>query len=338
MAGSTNFLQFNPGAANQENDSTYAADSQRAGGVINGQIFNDVLANKAFYQWSTFIAALANALANKGYSPNDTSLSALESVLANMVTFADLRTGLTSVASATTMAFNAAGTNGFDVVLGGNVTSSTLSGQQIGQILTFVIVQGSTPFSFSPPSNINEWIAVPVTANTVWVQQFIVRQDGSIWPVSTEVNALLSQLATVESQIGTINGEISTLQSEISPLATPVSAGSILVSNGSSFIARKLTANNVTGSRAFNAVYQNNSAADMEVFGWGLTSGSSVASLAFKIGPTSSVSSIWNMEYTATINAGNAGFNGRVPQGWFYSVDSSGAISSLGGWWEHTYV
>ena len=183
MAGTTNFIQFNPTAANQETDLAYSGDSQRQNGAINGQLFNDILANKAFYQWSTFITALANALVNKNYSPMDTDINTLESVLANIVTFNDLKSNLSLVAFSPTPTFNATSTNGFDFTLAGNVTGSTLTGQAVGQTITFVITQGTTPYAFVPPSNINKWKPISLIANSVSIQQFVVKSDGTIWPV-----------------------------------------------------------------------------------------------------------------------------------------------------------
>ena len=96
MPGSTNFLQWNPNALNQETDSAYAGDSVRSGGAPANAIFASLLANKAFYQWAIFVAGFANMLANKGYSPNDGSaspgsaLANLEAVLANVMTQADM--------------------------------------------------------------------------------------------------------------------------------------------------------------------------------------------------------------------------------------------------------
>lgn len=198
---STNFLQWNPTQANQENDSAYLADPQRTGGSPTGVDFPSATANKLFYQVSTFIAALANSLSNKGYNPTDASVSSLEGVLANMVTFADLKANLTSVGFSTTPAFNAASTNGFDFVLAGNVSSSTLTGAQVGQTIIFVITQGSTPYTFSPPSNINGWIPVNATPNSVTTQAFIVKEDGTIWPTATEINVLLAQITALSTSL-----------------------------------------------------------------------------------------------------------------------------------------
>jgi hypothetical protein len=89
MPGTNNFLQFNPGAANQEVDGAYAADSVRTGGIAFNQTIASLLSNKMFYQWSTMVAALAQMMANKGYNVLDANITALEGVLANLLTSAD---------------------------------------------------------------------------------------------------------------------------------------------------------------------------------------------------------------------------------------------------------
>jgi hypothetical protein len=102
---STNFIQVNPNANNQETDSAYSSDSQRSGGMVSG-VFASILANKIFYQSSTFITAFANFLVAKGYSPNDgsaspsTALANLQTVFANLITSADLTTALAGLVSA----------------------------------------------------------------------------------------------------------------------------------------------------------------------------------------------------------------------------------------------
>lgn len=92
----TNFLQWNPNASNQESDLTYNGDSLRTGGAPVNAICPSAITNKAWYQWSTFITALAEALVAKGYSPNDgsanpaTAIANLQAVLANIMTQADM--------------------------------------------------------------------------------------------------------------------------------------------------------------------------------------------------------------------------------------------------------
>lgn len=90
MPGSSNFQQWNPAQANQENDSAYTADSLRAGGATTDAIFSSPLANKLFYQLSTFIKAMADSLVAKGYTLSDANEATLAAVLGNLVTQADL--------------------------------------------------------------------------------------------------------------------------------------------------------------------------------------------------------------------------------------------------------
>jgi len=91
MPGTTNFLPFNPGAVNQENDATYAADALRNGGIPTDALFPSPLGNKMFFQWSQFIAAFAGMLADKNYSTSDANLANLKAVLANILTNVDLQ-------------------------------------------------------------------------------------------------------------------------------------------------------------------------------------------------------------------------------------------------------
>lgn len=93
MAGNNNFLQWNPNAANQESDAAYKADSMRSGGAGTGAIFPSVTANKAFFQWSTFIAAMAASLAAKNYNMLDSNFANLQSALNNLITTNDYLKG-----------------------------------------------------------------------------------------------------------------------------------------------------------------------------------------------------------------------------------------------------
>lgn len=90
MPGSSNFLQWNNGQANQETDAQYTADAARQSGAGNGAIFASATANKLFYQLSTFITAFGTALANKGYVLSDANIATLATVLANVMTAADM--------------------------------------------------------------------------------------------------------------------------------------------------------------------------------------------------------------------------------------------------------
>jgi hypothetical protein len=190
MAGSTNFQQWNPGAANQESDAAYTADSLRSGGAGVDNIFPSATANKLFYQLSTFVAAFCQMMSNKGYVVSDANLATLTTVLANVLTNADTKLPLISVSFGTTPVFNAGNANGFDMVLTGNVTSSTITGMQIGQIIYFVLTQDSVGGrTFAAPTGVNGWRAINPAANSVTIQAFIMKEDNSIWPYPNQYSA-----------------------------------------------------------------------------------------------------------------------------------------------------
>lgn len=90
MAGTNNFLQWNPTEANQENDAAYASDSARSGGAGTGSIFTSQTANKLFFQTSTMVAALAAMMAVKNYNMQDSNLGNLQTALSNLLTNADV--------------------------------------------------------------------------------------------------------------------------------------------------------------------------------------------------------------------------------------------------------
>ena len=182
MAGSNNFTIHNPANANQEPDSTFATDALTTGGIPTDAIMPSPWMNARWYEDSVGFWAFAQSLANKGYVVNKDNPTTLSSVMANVVTFADLKTPLLSLVFSPTPTFDASVANGWQLTLGGPVTSSTLSNLSIGQVLTFMIVQGIVPYSFTPPAGINGWRPVPVIANTVFTQQFIVRADLTVWP------------------------------------------------------------------------------------------------------------------------------------------------------------
>jgi hypothetical protein len=185
MSATTNFLQFNPNAANQETDSAYLADSTRTGGAGTGGVFPSVLANKSFYQWSTFIAAFCQMLANKGISTSDADLNQLVSELANVLTTADQKPALLALTYSSALAFDFSKANGYEVILGGNVTSSTVSNVAPGQIVTIVIVQdsvGGHTFAW-PTSGIAGTTAIEPPANSRNVQSFIGCTDGLLYPI-----------------------------------------------------------------------------------------------------------------------------------------------------------
>src|SRR5271169_1081508 len=147
MAGSSNFQQWNPGLANQENDAQYTANTQRSGGAVAGPTpFPSVTANKLFYQLSIFVAAFAQMLANKGFTVSDANFTNLVAELANVITTADaeVQGGINIVAFSSTPVFNTALGTTIQITLTGNVTASALANYQHGQIITFIIAQDGT--------------------------------------------------------------------------------------------------------------------------------------------------------------------------------------------------
>ena len=216
MAGSTNFVQHNPGAANQEPDSAFDSDSLTTGGIGTDAIMPSAWMNKRWDQDSTFVAAFAQALANKGYVVSDANIATLETVLANVLTNADQKTPLVSVTYSPTPVFPASTSNGFEVILAGNVTSSTFdAAPAIGQILTFVIVQNSSaPFTFTPPTSVNGWTPISTTLNSVNVRQFVVIENGTIWPLGIPTTTM--SIVTGSRSFNTVYQNTSGFRMEVS--------------------------------------------------------------------------------------------------------------------------
>lgn len=183
---STNFIQFNPTESNQESDAAYAANALVTGGVqLNNQLPSNFL-NKLWYQVTTFPAAFCQMLVNKGYSPMDTSVTALAAVLANVLTNADTQPLVTFQNSSTSMVFNRASGQTFEVNMISSVTSPTLVGTQPGQYLLFnFTTDGTAGHSFTWPSQIvGAGDLSNMAANTTFTQMFWVRADGTCFPVS----------------------------------------------------------------------------------------------------------------------------------------------------------
>ena len=175
---STNMQQWNPTATNQESDAAYTADSQRAGGATNPSIFASILANKAFFQFSTYLTALFTAFANKGFATSDASLATLTAQCANFLTTADVHAGLQYVPFSPTLAFACASYDGFQVTLTGNLTFS-LSSPSIGQKITLAFTQDATGGrTVTWPGNVVGHGTIDGTANATSQQLFEVLNDN----------------------------------------------------------------------------------------------------------------------------------------------------------------
>lgn len=340
----TNLLQWNPTAVNQENDAAYLADSQRAGGATNPSILQAELANKAFFQWSTFLTALFQAFANKGFTTSDSNLNTLTAACANFLTTAD------KIAVSTTS--------------GGPLIAAT----QIG------LGYGSTPsdaaFVAATQGNNNNYLYS--TINNSGQVYFTVQAGGQVNATSlTLTGALQAASASISGAFSAasaaISGNVNAANVVIANLMQTVSAlitgnlntgslqiggtalnGQILTGDGTHYVPQPPpaiagTTVDVTGSRAFGTQYQNTSNGVLFVSGYGRTSGSSIGSVQGLIGPGSANVPVWGNTTAATVNNGACGFNFTVPPGWFYQVNANNltngqgaAVTGLSAWVETT--
>lgn len=81
---STNFLQFDEDKTNMLSDQSYNGDAQRRGGVSQG-VARSTLYNKAAYQASTMVTAIAQLLVNNGKDAMDTTVNGLVTVLQQLL-------------------------------------------------------------------------------------------------------------------------------------------------------------------------------------------------------------------------------------------------------------
>ena len=207
MPGTTNFLVWNPNETNQETDAQYLADSQRTGGAVDNTPLPAPLGNKGFHQWSTFCSAFGKMMANKPgeYSTSDADVDVLAAVLSNLLTESDLGTQIISVAYSPTPAFNAASSNGFQMTLAGNITSSTIAGITPGQLLAFYFVQDSVGGrTVSWPSSFVGTIQPDPSPNSVSVMLFRADISGVPRAVSPMIsnNGVFFGTITASTYIG----------------------------------------------------------------------------------------------------------------------------------------
>jgi hypothetical protein len=145
MAGTTNLIQWNPASNNQETDAQYLADSQRASGAVDPEFFDATLANKLFYQVTTYLTALFQAFAAKGYTTSDSNLNTLASVCANFLTTADVEPAVVNVPYAASVTLNAGASDGFYIQsMTGNLAIAAVTGLTAGQIVAMYYQQDGT--------------------------------------------------------------------------------------------------------------------------------------------------------------------------------------------------
>lgn len=276
----TNLQQWNPTGANQETDAEYTADSQRAGGATDPSVFEAELANKAFYQWSTYLTALFQAFANKGFSTSDSNVNSLAAVCANFLTTADQRGQINNLAPSSSVVLDASKYNAWFITLNSNVTIS-ITGMTDGQVITLVYIQdnvGSRTVTF--PTTLFTASQPIASPNSVSAQSFIyttlagtffrstgpiVDEDslsikgsgifGSNITLGGIITGPEAHLSTVNASVITaFNIDISTL-ANIQALQVPGNAnvgtlqigsaapsGQVLTGNGTSYVPQNLPA------------------------------------------------------------------------------------------------
>lgn len=327
----TNVQQWNPGAANQENDAAYLADSQRAGGATDPSLFDAALANKAFYQWSTYLEGLFTAFANKGFTTSDSNLSTLTATCANFLTTADLLPAVQVVSYAATLTLNAATANGFYIKAMSGALSFTFTGLSSGQVVAMYYQQdGSGGRVVTYPSNMVGAAQPDPAPNAVSLQLFgydtttgLLRAFGPL----VSANGALFPFKLTTAQL---------------TLSSPGTAGQVLTNVGGVFIPVSVplaaaTRYDVTGSRSFGSTYTNPYGLPMTVTGYGITSGSSVGSVQCFVNGAGDFANTVG----ATVNNGACGFSFDVPTGATYEVVANtltngqgSAVSAVGKWIE----
>lgn len=328
----SNFLQWNNAAINQETDAEYLVDSQRVGGApVTGTAPSKTM-NKFYYQASTFVAAFGAMMAAKGFSVSDADVGVLQAVLANISTSADFRPLITTLGYSPTPNFAANTADGFQFPLNGNITSSTISGQTNGQTIAFYMSQDATGGrTIAWPGNFFGMTQPDPTPNAM--SMFLVRVDngGNVHALTPSISSanlttVIGLLATALAVTG--NADVGSLQ-----IGGTAPAGQVLTGDGTHFVpaapaAVTGTQNNVTGSRNFGGNYQNTSGALMIVHGFYETSGSAFANFtAFSDASATPSTPIWGAQYGATTATANAGFSFPVPAGHYYRLVASGSAT-----------
>jgi len=185
--GSSNILLWDPSFVNAENDTLYAADSQRSGGAPNGVAFPSATGNKLFCQVSSIAYAIAEFLAGKGFTVVDSNpaniVSALNSLFANIPG----RGPLQSLSYSSTQALNVANYLGFQIPLSVSTpTILTVSGQQVGDEIVLIFVQdssGGNTVTF--PSSFHGAVQPDPTPNAISAQAFKVDAASDFIAISS---------------------------------------------------------------------------------------------------------------------------------------------------------
>ena len=316
---SSNFLQFNPSQINQQNDTAYAGDSTRAGGAPLDSLFASELANKAFYQWSTFIAAFGQMMANKGFTVSDSVLATLVAQLTNVLTTADVRGGLVNLAYASVLNLNATKSLGWQVTLAGN-TTFTISGAQVGDELILVLIQDyAGGHTITWPSGFEDALQPDPSPNAVSILSFKVLVDGTVWTA----RPVLSSSGINSTPIGQGSPAAGTFSSLRAP--TMAAGDSSTNAATTAFVAAAGVAVISQPGNAAGTVYQNTTGRNLMV---SCCCSQHASSYTLTAGPTTGLGLT-----LASIFTSDAGVSATVqicaiiPPGWYYKV-TGGAVAN----------
>lgn len=167
--------------ANVDSQANFAGSGYQEVGFQSG-LAKSNQANKVWRQASMVAAAITNFIVNVlGINvPDDGNLTNLVSQFTAAVTQAG--TGIQTQAFSATPAFNIALGTKIDMTLTGSVTSSTISGQNPGELITFIIHQDATGGrTFAWPSTVPGG-TIDSGASKTSLQSFMVDAAGNIRP------------------------------------------------------------------------------------------------------------------------------------------------------------
>lgn len=179
----TNAVQFNPSQANQLSDGSYDSDSLLTGGFPGGgtTIIPSNFVNKLFYQLTTYITALANALVIKGFTNADTSLATLTAVFENILTTADFQVpnGQQITASTGTTVIDLSLGTIIELTLGTNTTVSFNNIKPFQTIILTVFQSGSSSYTCNFPLGFFPNNPVSSTLGSTTTITYITRYNAS---------------------------------------------------------------------------------------------------------------------------------------------------------------
>jgi hypothetical protein len=183
-------------------------------------VFEAALANKAFFQWSTYLTALFQAFANKGFTTSDSNLSTLTAQCANFLTTADTKPAQVNVGFSPAPVFNGGAAQSIRFTLSGNVASSTIVNiPPAGTILTFFIVSTNPgAFSFAWPSNVlNARDVRTASDGNLFTQQFI-SDGGNFYAVETFLAVANTLIDAAQSAANTAQSTANNALAQIAAL------------------------------------------------------------------------------------------------------------------------